>query len=91
MFGLPVTAAGKARHLLAPLQADVRIGVLAQRIHADGQRALGGQHAADLALELGLRLADQARMVDQPILGRLRGSTRSSLLWRSALACSSLD
>ena len=74
------------RHLLAPLQADVRVGVLAQRVHADGQRALGGQHAANLALELGLRLPDQARVVDQPVLGRLRGSTSSSPFRCFALA-----
>jgi hypothetical protein len=58
-------------HLLARLQAHGRVRAVAQRVHADRERALGRKHARDLALELGLALTDERGVVDEAVLGRL--------------------
>lgn len=58
-------------HLLARLQPHGRVGGVPQRVDADRERALGREHAGDLALELGLRLADERGVVDQAVLGGL--------------------
>jgi hypothetical protein len=57
-----------ASHLCACLNADGGVCAISQRVHPDSQRALGCEHPADLALELGGALADERRVVDQAIL-----------------------
>ena len=52
------------------MHAHLRVR-LAERVDADRERALGREDARDLALVLGLRLADERRVVDEPVLGRV--------------------
>mmetsp|Transcript_12113 Transcript_12113/g.26039 ORF Transcript_12113/g.26039 Transcript_12113/m.26039 type:complete len:379 (-) Transcript_12113:661-1797(-) len=51
--------------------ADRGVRAVSKGIHTNGQRALGCQHAGDLALELGARLSDEGGMVDEAVLGCL--------------------
>ena len=58
-------------YLLAALDTNGGLAGLPKSINTNGKRALGCQHSADLALELGRTLPDQAGVVDEPILWRL--------------------
>ena len=53
----------------AVLNAHLVVDVFAERVDADGERRLGGQHARHLALVLGAALADQTGVVDEAVLG----------------------
>mmetsp|Transcript_16843 Transcript_16843/g.63884 ORF Transcript_16843/g.63884 Transcript_16843/m.63884 type:complete len:274 (-) Transcript_16843:483-1304(-) len=53
------------------LDADGRLGRLAERVHAHGQGRLGGENAGDLSLVLGEGLADEGGVVDEAVLGRV--------------------
>ena len=68
----PAPRAAPPTHLGARRDAHrALVAHIPQRVHAHPQRALGRQHARDLALELGRRLADEGGVVDEAVLGRL--------------------
>ncbi|KAI3492779.1 hypothetical protein L1887_42576 [Cichorium endivia] len=53
-------------------RALVALGLgIGERVEADGERGLGGDHARHLTLELLWRLADERGVVDEAVLGRV--------------------
>ena len=58
-------------HVGSVLEPHVTLDVLAERVVSDAQGALVGECAGDFTLELGLGRPDNARIVDQTVLGRV--------------------
>lgn len=64
------TSGGPTRaHLGAALDSDGGVRLVGEGVDTDRQGALGRQHPRYLSLVLGRRLPDQARVVDQAVLG----------------------